>query len=382
MRRDHFNFDNRPIYFFVTVLLVLAAAGCNMFDAFRQPRASHVRVPQESTATDPVMDQVQAYTDKVNQSELEPLRNNPMRVPPQVHWLDMGGVSGRAVSQADDRAIELPSVTKPEARQPEKSITKAAFQKTEELGSGGQQNSEKLMNRSELIRALAREIRRSDDQILRKAQQHFALNLIDPSYPVENELLDKLDDNEKRRLRKYHEVITMLNNRVIFGDGGRDGVGVRDQLDQELDDLFGQMPIRIQNVQLCRRTFGYGIYEPFDSYTFLSGNDNRSIVYVELDHFCTVKRSDERFEVKLQQELTLFNESDGLAVWRHEPVEIVDISRNRRHDFFMNQRITLPARLSVGKYLLKVSVTDMHGGSIDETTVGIEIVADQALVSK
>ena len=43
--------------------------------------------------------------------------------------------------------------------------------------------------------------------------------------------------------------------------------------------------------------------------------------------------------------------------------------------------IRLPARLSVGKYLLKIRITDQHGGSLDEATMPIQIVADQALVS-
>ena len=34
----------------------------------------------------------------------------------------------------------------------------------------------------------------------------------------------------------------------------------------------------------------------------------------------------------------------------------------------------------MGKYLLKVSTTDLHGGSLDETAIPLEIVADQKLV--
>jgi hypothetical protein len=35
--------------------------------------------------------------------------------------------------------------------------------------------------------------------------------------------------------------------------------------------------------------------------------------------------------------------------------------------------------VSVGEYRLKVRVTDLHGGSVDETTVPVELVADRAL---
>ena len=63
-------------------------------------------------------------------------------------------------------------------------------------------------------------------------------------------------------------------------------------------------------------------------------------------------------------------------------VQIVDRSRNRRRDFFEVQLIKLPPQLSVGKYWLKVRVTDLHGNYIDETSLPIKIVADQALVGK
>jgi hypothetical protein len=36
----------------------------------------------------------------------------------------------------------------------------------------------------------------------------------------------------------------------------------------------------------------------------------------------------------------------------------------------------------VGKYLLKVTMTDLQGGSIDEKTIPIQIVADPSLVKK
>jgi hypothetical protein len=156
----------------------------------------------------------------------------------------------------------------------------------------------------------------------------------------------------------------------------------RQTLDCRLDELFGHLPIKIRHTELCRRVTGFGVYEPFESHTFLAGRDNKMIVYVELDQFRPSETDEDMYEVKLQQELALFNESDGLAVWRNEPVQIVDTSRNRRRDFFVVQLVTLPARLSVGKYMLKVRVTDLHGGSIDETSIPVEIVADEALVQR
>ena len=90
--------------------------------------------------------------------------------------------------------------------------------------------------------------------------------------------------------------------------------------------------------------------------------------------------SDGQYEVKLAQQVSLYNEADGLEVWRHPSVQIVDRSRNRRRDFFEVQLIKLPPQLNVGKYRLKVRVTDYHADCIDEASMPIRFVADQTLV--
>ena len=68
-------------------------------------------------------------------------------------------------------------------------------------------------------------------------------------------------------------------------------------------------------------------------------------------------------------------------MWKQPATQIVDESRNKRRDFFVVQLIRLPARLGVGKYRLKVRINDLHGGSIDETTLPIQLVADKTILT-
>ena len=75
----------------------------------------------------------------------------------------------------------------------------------------------------------------------------------------------------------------------------------------------------------------------------------------------------------------LYNDSDGLPVWRQKPVSIKDESRNARRDFFVVQIIQLSSRLTVGKYDMKITITDELGEQVDETSIPIEIVADPSL---
>ena len=59
----------------------------------------------------------------------------------------------------------------------------------------------------------------------------------------------------------------------------------------------------------------------------------------------------------------------------------MDNSYNQLRDFFVTQHLLLPANLGVGEFVLKVRVTDLQSGTLDERSRPIVLVADQRLVS-
>jgi hypothetical protein len=201
---------------------------------------------------------------------------------------------------------------------------------------------------------------------------------MEPGRELEAADLDPLTAEQREQVRRYHQISKTLGSQLAAGKGNLD----TDALVTDLERMLAEHPVAIRGAQLCKRVSGYGVYEPFDSTTFLAGAEHPMIVYVELDHFRSVPdQNTGGFQVRLTQELELFNESDGLAVWRQPAVEILDRSRNRRRDFFVVQLVKLPARLSVGKYVLKVRINDQNGGSVDESSVPLQVVADQSLAT-
>ena len=215
----------------------------------------------------------------------------------------------------------------------------------------------------------------------------MALQSSGPLRPSELEPCGSQEDNSDKETAMQHnqlanaeEESTVKTEAELLEDDENEELDA-DTIADHINSIFGQRPISIGRVELCRNVHGYGVYEPFESSVFLAGREHAMIVYVELDHFrVNQDAADQRFQVKLAQELVLYNESDGLAVWQQPKVNIVDDSRNRRRDFFVVQMVRLPTRLGVGKYILKVRMTDLNSGSLDERTVPIQLVADQALV--
>ena len=241
------------------------------------------------------------------------------------------------------------------------------------------------LTRAELLEELAHQIQQSDDPVLAQAVTAAALSLADPHQELDARLLEPLKPMQREAVQRLHRMFVSLHQSAATPDAARSAAtgGLFDHkaLDEALADAFGDAPISIVYADLCRSVAGYGVYEPMGSHNFLSGRANRAIVYVEVEDFIAAKIDEGQREVRLTQELILYKESDGLAVWRHEPTQIVDVSRNRRRDFYVVQMITLPARLSEGRYRLKVRLTDQHGDSVDETTLRVQIVADSGLLT-
>ncbi|MFW6336688.1 MAG: hypothetical protein ACOC3G_06140, partial [Phycisphaeraceae bacterium] len=230
-------------------------------------------------------------------------------------------------------------------------------------------------DRDELMQRLLAHVRESDDPAIRKATTAAVLSLIDPGSELDPAPLSDLSVRERERVRRFHEAVRALHDTVVDERGSLN----EDRVLAAMHDVFGPQPIEITTLELCKNVRGFGIYEPFEQKAFLAGQSQKMIVYIELENFMSRELGPNKREVRLTQEIVLYNATEGLAVWRQRPVEVVDQSRNARRDFFVVQMIELPANLGVGKYVLKVKVRDLHGETMHEATRSIELVADREL---
>lgn len=233
------------------------------------------------------------------------------------------------------------------------------------------------MTEKQLVQKLLDQLSDSSRSPTGKAMLAAALSALSGDAQVDSRLLADLSPNERLDVRRFAVAFASL---VSAADKGEASPLKRERISKVLESLAGPEPMQITAMALCSKVSGFGVYEPFDSTNFLAGRDQRMIVYTELDNFTSTVGVGNVYEVRLSQQVVLHNEADGLAVWKQDPVRIVDRSRNKRRDFFTVQMITLPARLGVGKYLLKVTITDQQGSSVDEKTMPIRIVADRSLV--
>lgn len=237
------------------------------------------------------------------------------------------------------------------------------------------------LSRTELLDALVNKIVAGKDSPRVKALMVAALSLASDHKQMDPRLFDALNPKAREQVTRFHQMVAVAFDELA--SGSNKALTRRDIL-QKIDEVFGAQPLKIDQLALCRRVDSYGVYEPFATTRFLAGRKNRVLVYVELENFKHELLDDGQYEVRLEQTVELYEATGTSVVWRQGPVELVDVSRKKRRDFFVVYPVDLPARLTAGTtYRLKVRVSDKHGGTIHEQTMhDIQVVADEALVGR
>jgi hypothetical protein len=143
------------------------------------------------------------------------------------------------------------------------------------------------------------------------------------------------------------------------------------------DRLRSLADLTIPTLALCQEVRGFGNYTPFDGDPphFAAGMAHPVILYCEVQNFSSQLNDNKMWVTDLVQDAVLYTEG-GMSVWTDKTRTVNDTARARRQDFFIVQRIDLPATLPMGRYLLKVSIEDKQSHHVAESTQPLEIIAN------
>ncbi len=197
--------------------------------------------------------------------------------------------------------------------------------------------------------------------------------------PSDEELADlHLHPSEVARIDALRTLVGSLTNEDLSSDAVLEEL---ERLSRELSaSLHG---FRLRDAALCTEVRGLGDYDPIEDPTFLAGKPHWIIVYSEPDRFASREKHEggtTLYELEVSQELTLYHDAPGdLQVWHQPRGRIREASRRPKRDLYLVHEIVLPARLSVGSYVLKVRTRDEVSGASAERSLPIRIVADPRL---
>lgn len=195
--------------------------------------------------------------------------------------------------------------------------------------------------------------------------------------PVPNlTMLSSLPQEDREMLLAIVDGLSMYRNNLRADNNMLLSKQVRPLLDMA-DRLRSLADLTIPTVALCSEVRGFGNYTPFDGDPphFSAGADHPVILYCEVQNFSAQLNDSKMWQTELSQDAVLYTEG-GMEVWRDKPQSVTDSARNRRQDFFIVQRMGLPATLPIGRYLLKVTIEDKQSHHVAEATQPLLIVAE------
>ncbi len=135
---------------------------------------------------------------------------------------------------------------------------------------------------------------------------------------------------------------------------------------RRLSDL--NMPV----LTICSAVRGYGQYEVVEPARFLAGGAE-FVLYCEVRDFTSELR-DNYYYTTFDMTTAILNRT-GDTVFEIKDPDITDRCRNRRQDCFIPRLIRLPASLSPGQYVAKVTVVDKLGQKVAENRATFQLVA-------
>ncbi|QQE11732.1 hypothetical protein JD969_19990 [Planctomycetota bacterium] len=227
------------------------------------------------------------------------------------------------------------------------------------------------VTRQEILEELIRRNREQSNPAMQKAMVAASLSLLDQNQEMDWSATNKLSPNQKQNVERYHAMLLSLYSQASEKKYKFD----RTEIEAQLNELFETQPLTIVITEFVYSVRSFGDYTPMESNRFLAGQDNLIGLYCELQNYKINETPDSQFVTNLTQEVALYD-STGTQVWRLDPKKIKDVCRKRRRDFFTAMRMTLPARLNLGEYRLKVRISDDNNDAVAETSIPIQIVSN------
>jgi hypothetical protein len=136
---------------------------------------------------------------------------------------------------------------------------------------------------------------------------------------------------------------------------------------QHLSDL--SLPV----LEICSAVRGFGQYDAIQPPRLPAGTGCEFVLYCEVSSFVSQRHDDGYYTSSFDMTTTILNRA-GDTVLEIKDADILDRCRNRRQDCFIPRLVRLPASLSPGQYVAKVTIVDKLGQKVAENRAPFELV--------
>ena len=175
------------------------------------------------------------------------------------------------------------------------------------------------------------------------------------------------------------QLATHMIDALIAIREGHDGdpSGAANAALQAVERLAGSLrkssDLEIPSMALCRSVEGFGRYTPLEPAVFRAGVVNEFVSYCEVKNFHSERAEDGSYLTRFSMRTTILNRA-GDAVLDIKDADVLDRCRNLRRDCFLSRVVRLPATLSPGEYVAKVTLVDKLGEKVAENRAAFRII--------
>jgi hypothetical protein len=192
-------------------------------------------------------------------------------------------------------------------------------------------------------------------------------------YEEARQPLELVSDEQQQMAAEFVEALIAIRE-GHGGDPGGEANRALARVEALLESLVPLSDLRIPTLALTRSVRGFGRYETFDPPELPAGRENEFVVYCEVGNFISRPVEAGGYESRFSMRTTVLNRA-GDVILEVEDDPISDACRTRRRDCFIPRLVRLPATLSPGEYVVKVTIVDKIAGKVAERRTTFRIVA-------
>jgi hypothetical protein len=185
--------------------------------------------------------------------------------------------------------------------------------------------------------------------------------------------LEMVSNEQQKMAGEFVEALIAIRE-SHGGDPGGEASRALVRIEALMESLVPLSDLRIPTLALTRSVRGFGRYETFEPPELSAGRENEFVVYCEIGNFVSRPAEAGGYESHFSMRTAILNRAGDIVLEINDD-HIADQCRTRRNDCFIPRLVRLPATLSPGEYVVKVTIIDKIAGKVAERRTTFRIVA-------
>lgn len=210
------------------------------------------------------------------------------------------------------------------------------------------------------------------DRSFRDQLDRRLLSLLAGDYERARQPLELVSDEQQRVAAQFLEALIAIRE----GHGGDPAAEARVILER-LDDLRAALipisELSVPVLAICRSVAGFGLYETIEPAEFRAGQYAEFVLYCEIRNLANRRQNDGTYETHFDVRTVILSRA-GDTIQESSAPDVRTRWRDSRHDCFVAPVLGLPATLSPGEYVVKLTIVDKIGGKVAEKRATFRIV--------